>query len=236
MYGGVSAIEMGPQGIVRKEWAVDSADFNERIVLAYTGAPRNSGINNWEVMKGHIDGDRAIHRNFERITAIANSMRGALERNDWNDVGRLLREEWSNRRKNAPAITTELIDRLIATTRRVGSTGAKVCGAGGGGCVFFLVEPDSREKVTEVIRSEGAQVLERGRIAGDGLAAGHFLQQPSHDLAAARFRQRFGEPDLVGLGDRANVNTDVRAQFFLQLVAHHHATFHGNECHHALTL
>ena len=33
-------------------------DLNERVVLAYTGEPRNSGINNWEVMKAHIDGDR----------------------------------------------------------------------------------------------------------------------------------------------------------------------------------
>jgi galactokinase/mevalonate kinase-like predicted kinase len=28
-----------------------------------------------------------------------------------------------------------------------GSTGAKVCGAGGGGCVVFLVEPDAKAKV-----------------------------------------------------------------------------------------
>ena len=82
---------------------------------------------------------------------------------------------------------------------------------------------------------QDAQVLECRRIAGDGLAAGYFLQQPPHDLAAARFRQRFGEPDLVGLGDRADVNTDVRAQFFLERVADHHAAFHGNERHHALT-
>jgi D-glycero-alpha-D-manno-heptose-7-phosphate kinase len=49
-------------------------------VLAYTGAPRNSGINNWEVMKGHIDGDQIVHRNFDRIVGIAIAMRQALER------------------------------------------------------------------------------------------------------------------------------------------------------------
>ena len=53
-------------------------DSNERFVLAYTGAPRNSGINNWEVMKGHIDGDKAIHRNFDRIACIAMAMRQAV--------------------------------------------------------------------------------------------------------------------------------------------------------------
>jgi D-glycero-alpha-D-manno-heptose-7-phosphate kinase len=159
MYGGVSAIELGPAGIVRKALPVDPEELNRRFVLAYTGAPRNSGINNWEVMKGHIDSDRAIHRNFDRIASIANAMRGALERDDWDEAGRLMREEWTSRKKNAPGITTPLIDRLVAATRRVGSIGAKACGAGGGGCVVFLVEPGAKEKVARVIEAAGAQVL-----------------------------------------------------------------------------
>src|SRR5438309_1404150 len=61
MYGGASVIELGEAGVTRKPLAVDLDDLNERIVLAYTGVPRNSGINNWEVMKAHIDGDGAVH-------------------------------------------------------------------------------------------------------------------------------------------------------------------------------
>jgi D-glycero-alpha-D-manno-heptose-7-phosphate kinase len=159
MYGGASAIELGPAGIVRKALLLDPAEINERFVLAYTGVPRNSGINNWEVMKGHIDSDRAIHRNFDRIASIANAMRQALERDDWDETGRLMREEWTSRKKNAPGITTQLIDRLITVTRRAGSIGAKACGAGGGGCVVFLVEPSAKEKVSRTIEAEGAEVL-----------------------------------------------------------------------------
>ena len=159
MYGGVSAIEFGPAGILRNALRVDAEDLNQRFVLAYTGAPRNSGINNWEVMKRHIDSDRAVHRNFDRIVAIANAMRQALERADWAEAGRLMREEWTSRKKNAPGITTPLIDHLVATARRAGSIGAKACGAGGGGCVVFLVEPGAKDKVARVIEAAGAQVL-----------------------------------------------------------------------------
>ncbi len=159
MYGGVSAIELGPAGILRKALPVDADDLNQRFVLAYTGAPRNSGINNWEVMKRHIDSDAAVHRNFDRIVAIANAMRQALERADWAEAGRLMREEWTSRKKNAPGITTPLIDHLVATARRAGSIGAKACGAGGGGCVVFLVEPGAQDKVAKVIEAAGAQVL-----------------------------------------------------------------------------
>lgn len=159
MYGGVSAIDFGPGGIVRSAIAMDADELNRRFVLAYTGEPRNSGINNWEVMKGHVDGDKAIHRNFTHIASIANELRAAATAANWSEMARLIREEWSYRRRNIPGITTPLIDQLVASARRAGSTAAKVCGAGGGGCVVFLVEPGAREKVGRAIESAGAQVL-----------------------------------------------------------------------------
>jgi D-glycero-alpha-D-manno-heptose-7-phosphate kinase len=168
MYGGVSAIELSVAGLRRVAVPVDLEDFNQRIVLAYTGVPRKSGINNWEVTKAYIDGDRRVHRNFDRIAAIANDMRLALERSEWTEAGRLLREEWSHRRKNVPGITTKLIDKLVAVTRRQGATGAKVCGAGGGGCVFFLVERGAKERVVRVIEKTGATVLPV-RVAPEGV-------------------------------------------------------------------
>ena len=159
MYGGVNAIELGPAGIRRIPIPLDLDDFNERIVLAYTGAPRNSGINNWEVTKAYIDGNRKVQRNFEQITAIACAMRAALEKGDWNEVGRLLREEWAHRRRNAPSISTLTIDRLVKVARKSGSLGAKVCGAGGGGCVFFLVKRGAKEAVARALQGAGAEVL-----------------------------------------------------------------------------
>ena len=110
-------------------------------------------------MKAHISGDKKVQKNIDQIAAIAYAMRLALEKRDWAEVGRLIRAEWEHRRKNIPTITTELIDRLVATTRRAGALGAKVCGAGGGGCVFFFVEPDAKARVEAAIAREGAQVL-----------------------------------------------------------------------------
>jgi D-glycero-alpha-D-manno-heptose-7-phosphate kinase len=159
MYGRVSAIELGPAGIRRSNIPIDLDELNQRFVLAYTGAPRNSGINNWEVTKAHIDGNLQVRRNFEQIASIAIAMRGALLGGNWTETGRLLREEWRHRRKNAPSITTPLIDELIKQARRAGTVGAKVCGAGGGGCVLFLVEPEAKARISELIARTGATVL-----------------------------------------------------------------------------
>jgi D-glycero-alpha-D-manno-heptose-7-phosphate kinase len=159
LYGGVNAIEMGAGGIGRLPIEVDLEDFNQRIVLAYTGTPRNSGVNNWGVFKAYLDGSREVRGNFEKIAAIARAMRAALEKADWGEVGRLVREEWSHRRRNAPGISTPSIDHLVKISRRAGAMGAKVCGAGGGGCVFFLVQRGARDRVSRIIEEAGAQVL-----------------------------------------------------------------------------
>lgn len=168
MYGGVSAIEMGPAGLKRVGLPVDPEELNKRVVLAYTGVPRNSGINNWEVTKAHINGDKKVFQNFERISEISNGMRAALEKSDWDQAAELLREEWAHRKKNAPGITTPEIDKLIAGARKSGALAAKVCGAGGGGCVLFLVQPDARERVAGLIRKSGVDVLDV-RVATEGL-------------------------------------------------------------------
>jgi D-glycero-alpha-D-manno-heptose-7-phosphate kinase len=168
LYGGVSAVELGPAGIRRRPLAVDAGDLSERIVLAYTGVPRASGINNWEVMKAHINGDRRVYRNFDEIAAIARAMVSALERGDWTETGRLLRQEWAHRRRNSPGITTPLIDRLTRTALRNGALGAKVCGAGGGGCVVFLVERGAKQQVSEAVEAAGARLIPV-RVSSSGL-------------------------------------------------------------------
>ena len=159
LYGGVSAIHLDADGIHREALPVAPAEIESRFVLAYSGKPRQSGIKNWEVFKAHIDGDARVFRNFERIVSIAADMRRALVAKDWDAVAVLLREEWKLRRTNAPGISTPLMDRMAAAARKNGGLAAKVCGAGGGGCMIFLVEPDAYARVTAAITREGGQVL-----------------------------------------------------------------------------
>ena len=171
LYGGVSAVHLDADGIHRAAIACDADELDRRFVLAYTGAPRKSGINNWEVFKRHIDGDRKVFRNFEHIGEIARAMRTAIAEADWAESARLLRAEWKLRRSNAPAIATPLIDHLITISRKNGAMGAKVCGAGGGGCVLFMIEADARQRVEQKLAAAGAQILPFA-VARQGVSVG----------------------------------------------------------------
>ena len=169
LYGGVSAIHLDPDGIHHTAVRVAAEELDRRFVLVYTGAPRKSGINNWEVFKAHINGDKKIFHNFERIGEIARAMHHALSLADWKQVARLLREEWKLRKTNSPRISTPMIEKLVGVALRQGALAAKVCGAGGGGWVVFLTEPENRDHVSAAIRSYGGQVLP-ATVARDGLS------------------------------------------------------------------
>ncbi len=140
-------------------------------MLAYTGAPRNSGTNNWEITKRHLDGDRQLFDCFERIRDTAVAMRDALQANDWDEVGRQIAREWENRKRLAAGVTTPAIDDLIARATAAGAEAAKVCGAGGGGCLFCYGPPGARASIAGALAAGGARVLDY-RIEMEGLRLG----------------------------------------------------------------
>jgi D-glycero-alpha-D-manno-heptose-7-phosphate kinase len=159
LYGGVSAVELGVGGVRRAALAVDTADLEKRLVLAYTGASRQSGINNWDVMVRRINGDPAVRAAFDGIRDAAAGVRLAVERRQWRDLATHLAAEWEHRKKLAPSVTTPAIDAMLQRAREAGALAGKVCGAGGGGCLFCLVDPEKRTGVSTALAGAGALVL-----------------------------------------------------------------------------
>ncbi len=168
LYGGVSAIHLDTDVVRREALPIAAEEIEARFLLVYTGAPRASGINNWEVFKAHIDGDRKVVRNFERMAEISRAMHAALLEADWDETAHLLQEEWKFRKRNYARISTPVIDRLLEVAARNGGRAAKVCGAGGGGCVIFLVREEANQRVADALRRAGARLLPF-RVARDGL-------------------------------------------------------------------
>jgi len=98
-------------------------------------------------------------------------MRDALERGDWDAVGGHIATEWDNRRRLAPGVTTPSIHDLIARARAAGATAAKVCGAGGGGCLFCYGPPAANASIAGALVAGGARVLDF-HIESEGLQVG----------------------------------------------------------------
>lgn len=159
MYGGVRKVVPGVQGTETEKFAISPAELTRHFVLCYTGKPRNSGINNWEVTKKAVDGNRAVTRHLKSIRDCALKMEQALSRGQLKSLAPIFAEEWKARKQLAPNISTPGMDRLIRSVLKMGALAGKVCGAGGGGCIAFIVPPVKKQSIIEALTSKGGQVL-----------------------------------------------------------------------------
>jgi D-glycero-alpha-D-manno-heptose-7-phosphate kinase len=66
---------------------------------------------------------------------------------DMQAFGAILDEGWRLKRELATTITTPQIDRWYDLALEAGAYGGKICGAGGGGCFVFAVDPERRESL-----------------------------------------------------------------------------------------
>lgn len=168
-YGGVACIHFGPGEIRREALNVDIDALERRIVICYTGEPRNSGINNWEITKRHIDGDTELFEIFEGIRDTSIDMRLALIGQDWDGVGQILTDSHPPRKRLSPNITTPQMDHLINIALENGAIAPRVCGAGGGGCMAFYCEDGRRTDVENALAAQNeARVLD-WHVNADGL-------------------------------------------------------------------
>jgi len=168
-YGGTSAIHFGTDGIKREAIQVDESELERRLVICYTGEPRLSGTNNWEIFKRHIDGDTELFELFEGIRESAKRMRTALLANDWQEVKEIMVAAYPNRQRLAPGVTTVQMRTLIEDALANGAEAAKVCGAGGGGCIAFLCADGRKADVERALNGhEGAEVLD-WKYSAEGL-------------------------------------------------------------------
>lgn len=167
-YGSTSCIHFHPDGIEREALAVNEGQLEERVAICYTGEPRLSGTNNWDIFKRHIDGDPELFQLFDGIRDSALRVREALLANDWNSMVQTMRRAYPNRKRLAPGVTTPQMDSLVETALANGAEAAKVCGAGGGGCIAFVCAEGRRRDVERALSEKGADVLD-WKIAREGL-------------------------------------------------------------------
>lgn len=168
-YGSASCIHFRAEGIEREALDIDETKLESRIAICYTGEPRLSGTNNWDIFKRHIDGDSELFELFDGIRDSTMRMRAALLNDDWDEVRETMRAGYPNRKRLAPGVTTPQMDRLVETALANGAEAAKVCGAGGGGCIAFLCAEGRKAEVEQALLAEdGAEVLD-WRFSREGL-------------------------------------------------------------------
>lgn len=137
-----------------------SLPFAQNILLFYTGRSHHSGINNWQVLKKFIEGDSVTTQALLKIKEISHEMREVLLQQEFDEIPGLINQEFQARIQLAEAFGSPEIDDISQIAKSNGALATKICGAGGGGCVFHWVEPKDREAVKKACVAAGYQHLD----------------------------------------------------------------------------
>ena len=158
--GGLHVLRFRPGRTEVARRDVDPSRWLRHLTLYDTGAAHSSGMNNWEVFRARMEGDRGVAASLEDVAAAAREMAEAAEASDFPAMGRALAREWDARRRLAPVVSSPGVAAAIETAAAAGAWGGKACGAGGGGCVVFLSPPERTAKVREALgRLDNGRVL-----------------------------------------------------------------------------
>jgi len=171
VFGGINAIWFNVDGDVVEPLDPGEEclrEFEDRLVLCFTGESRFSGTSNWNMLKMYLDDRGTTQWNMKAIKKTALGMREAFLARDLDRFAALLDEEWQNRRRLAEGVSTPRLEELMAASRDAGAVSNRVCGAGGGGCMVSFCEPGRAAQVSAALEELGATCIPY-RIARTGL-------------------------------------------------------------------
>lgn len=157
--GGLNALHYRVDACHTRRFSLDKDLFKTAFLLVYTGRPHHSGFNNWQVFKDCIDGGENTLTALRDLKNISDDLNRMLESGRLSSIKDILNREFEARVRISPVFSSPEIERLREVSLRAGADAVKICGAGGGGCVLVWCGSVARERVADVCRKEGFQVL-----------------------------------------------------------------------------
>lgn len=158
IFGGLNYITYGVRGPQVEAKPIDRSLFDDRFLLVYTGRSHHSGINNWQVIKSWLDEDQRTRKVLAKLAAVSADMKEALNANRLADLPALFHREYEARTEISAGFSSPEIRRLNELAASVGAN-AKICGAGGGGCVLIWCQDRQAKQARDLCAKEGFTVL-----------------------------------------------------------------------------
>ncbi len=160
-FGGFNVFEFNQDGSVgvdpvfldyKKRFALE-----DRLLIFFTGITR--------LAAGVLAEQKVnIPSRFETLCRMADSVfefRERLASGDFEGLGSMLHQGWTEKKTLASSVSNSILDALYDAGMNYGAWGGKVLGAGGGGCIMFLLSPEKKDALRYAMKkTAGALHLE----------------------------------------------------------------------------
>jgi D-glycero-alpha-D-manno-heptose-7-phosphate kinase len=154
-YGGFNRIDFHPDG----SFSVNPfilppsrlAELSQSLMLFFTGFSRfasnfaHDQIQNFDNRKNQL---RMMKSMVDSAADILLNPKTPLR-----ELGELMHQSWQLKRELADSVSNSKIDEIYDGARKAGAIGGKLMGAGGGGFMVFVVDPEKRSQVREHLKN-----------------------------------------------------------------------------------
>jgi D-glycero-alpha-D-manno-heptose-7-phosphate kinase len=153
-YGGLNRIDFNRDGSYEVLPMIMSAQHRRELqssfMLFFTGFSRFATV----LAEKQIANFGKKEKELQTLGQLCDEANSILQQkeNVVSALGKLMHEGWMLKRELAEGVTTPAIDDIYNAGLEAGALSGKLLGAGGGGFMLFLVEPDKQKAVREKLK------------------------------------------------------------------------------------
>jgi len=159
-FGGINFIEfLSGDRVIVNPLRVRRPILNElesSLVVCFSGQSRASDVIIRDQIKAAENkGSKALD-GLHALKKDAFDMKQALLGGDVQGMAEILNRSWISKKATAESVSNSHIDSLYSVARANGARGGKVSGAGGGGFMMFIADPESKPRLMRALAAAGS--------------------------------------------------------------------------------
>jgi D-glycero-alpha-D-manno-heptose-7-phosphate kinase len=158
-FGGVNFMEFLPEDrVIVNPLRISSSflcEFEASLIVCFTGESRASAIIQDQV-RAATEHDRTALEAMHQLKSDAVDMKQALLGGDIRHVAEILNRSWRAKRKTSKSVSNARVEEIFELGLNNGAVAGKVSGAGGGGFLMFMTDPEHRYRLVTALNDAGA--------------------------------------------------------------------------------
>lgn len=138
-----------------KNWIIDELEAS--MILYYTGIRRSASV--IEKEKSNVMHKEKSLEAMHEVKEDAVFMKEALLRGNLSHFAKILGKAWEAKKRVSSVVSNSEIDRIYELAMTNGAYSGKVSGAGGGGFMFFMVDPAKKYHLLKLLNEQEGEVF-----------------------------------------------------------------------------
>jgi D-glycero-alpha-D-manno-heptose-7-phosphate kinase len=158
-FGGINFIEFfSNDRVIVNPLRVHRSILNElesSIVVCFSGQSRSSEVIIREQIEAAKTKTGQALQGLHDLKRDALRMKHSIIAGDMRTIAEILDRSWIAKKATSKSISNPCLDELYAVARENGARAGKVSGAGGGGYMMFIADPDDKPRLIRALEAAG---------------------------------------------------------------------------------